>query len=143
MTRSLVKGNEIVTEAALAAGCRFYAGYPITPQNEITSSMAKRMPEVGGTFIQAESEIAAVNLAFGASVAGMRAMTSTSSPGFSLMQETLSFLAGCEIACVVGNERCVITPGNACLFDSHHEHYFENLARKASYCLVIQTPPHL
>jgi 2-oxoglutarate ferredoxin oxidoreductase subunit alpha len=103
MTRTLIKGNEAITEAALAAGCRFYAGYPITPQNEITSSMARRMPEEGGVFIQAESEIAAINLCFGASVAGARAMTSTSSPGFSLMQEAVSYLAACEISCVLVN----------------------------------------
>jgi 2-oxoglutarate ferredoxin oxidoreductase subunit alpha len=103
VTRALIKGNEVITEAAIAAGCRFYAGYPITPQNEITTSMARRMPESGGTFIQAESEIAAINLCFGASVAGARAMTSTSSPGFSLMQEAVSYLAGCEIPCVLVN----------------------------------------
>jgi len=103
MTRTLIKGNEAITEAALAAGCRFYAGYPITPQNEIPSSMARRMPQEGGVFIQAESEMAAINLCFGASVAGARAMTSTSSPGFSLMQEAVSYLAGCEIPCVLVN----------------------------------------
>jgi 2-oxoglutarate ferredoxin oxidoreductase subunit alpha len=100
---TLIKGNEAITEAAIAAGCRFYAGYPITPQNEITSSMARRMPEAGGTFIQAESELASINLCFGASVAGARAMTSTSSPGFSLMQEAVSYLAACEIPCVLVN----------------------------------------
>ncbi len=103
MNRVLFKGNEVITEAAIAAGCRFYAGYPITPQNEITASMARRMPESGGVFMQAESEIAAINLCFGAAVAGTRAMTSTSSPGFSLMQEAISFLAGCEISCVIAN----------------------------------------
>ncbi len=103
MTPTLIKGNEAIVEAAIAAGCRFYAGYPITPQNEITSSMARRMPDVEGTFIQAESEIAAINLCFGASVAGARALTSTSSPGFSLMQEAVSFMAGCEIPCVLVN----------------------------------------
>jgi 2-oxoglutarate/2-oxoacid ferredoxin oxidoreductase subunit alpha len=103
MTLTLIKGNEVITEAAIAAGCRFYAGYPITPQNEITSSMALRMPQEGGIFIQAESEIAAINLCFGASVAGARVMTSTSSPGFSLMQEAVSYLAACEIPCVLVN----------------------------------------
>ncbi len=103
MTLTLCKGNEVITEAAIAAGCRFYAGYPITPQNEITTSMARRMPEAGGTFIQAESELASINLCFGASVAGARAMTSTSSPGFSLMQEAVSYLAACEIPCVLVN----------------------------------------
>lgn len=103
MTRTLIKGNEVITEAAIAAGCRFYAGYPITPQNEITSSMARRMPEAGGTFIQAESEIAAINLCFGAALAGARVLTSTSSPGFSLMQEAVSYMAACEIPCVLVN----------------------------------------
>ena len=103
MTATLIKGNEVITEAAIAAGCTFYAGYPITPQNEITSSMARRMPQEGRTFIQAESEIAAINLCFGASVAGARAMTSTSSPGFSLMQEAVSYMAGCEVPCVLVN----------------------------------------
>ncbi len=103
MTRVLLKGNEAIAEGAIAAGCRFYAGYPITPQNELTAAMARRMPALHGTFIQAESEIAAVNLCFGASVAGARAMTSTSSPGFSLMQEAISYLAGCEVPCVLVN----------------------------------------
>jgi 2-oxoglutarate ferredoxin oxidoreductase subunit alpha len=103
VTLTLIKGNEVITEAAIAAECRFYAGYPITPQNEITSSMARRMPEAGGIFIQAESEIASINLCFGASVAGARVMTSTSSPGFSLMQEAVSYLAACEIPCVLVN----------------------------------------
>lgn len=98
-----MKGNEALAEAALQAGCRFYAGYPITPQNEIPEYMARRMPEVRGTFIQAESELAAVNMVYGASAAGIRAMTSSSSPGMSLKQETLSFLAGAELPAVVVN----------------------------------------
>lgn len=103
MTKELLKGNEAITEAAIAAGCRFYAGYPITPQNELTASMAVRMPEEGRVFIQAESELAAVNLVFGAAAAGARAMTSTSSPGFSLMQESVSYLAAGEVSCVLVN----------------------------------------
>jgi 2-oxoglutarate ferredoxin oxidoreductase subunit alpha len=98
-----MKGNEAITQAAIAAGCRFYAGYPITPQNEITSTMAERMPVSGGVFIQAESELAAVNLVFGAAVSGARAMTSTSSPGYSLMQESVSYLAAGEVSCVLVN----------------------------------------
>ena len=90
-----MKGNEAIAEAAIQAGCRFYAGYPITPQNEIPEYMSWRMPEVSGVFIQAESEIAAINMVYGASAAGMRAMTSSSSPGISLKQETISYLAGC------------------------------------------------
>ena len=85
----LATGNEAVGEAAIQAGCRFYAGYPITPQNELTAYMARRMDEIGGVFIQSESELAAINMVFGASAAGFRAMTS-SSPGISLKQEGIS-----------------------------------------------------
>jgi len=99
----LMKGNEALAEAALQAGCRFYAGYPITPQNEIPEYLSRRMPEVGGTFIQAESEIAAVNMVYGAAAAGARAMTSSSSPGMSLKQEAISFLAGAELPAVIVN----------------------------------------
>lgn len=99
----LMKGNDALAEAAIQAGCRFYAGYPITPQNEIPEYMAKRMPEVGGIFIQAESEVAAINMVYGASAAGARAMTSSSSPGISLKQEGISFLAGAELPAVIVN----------------------------------------
>ncbi len=99
----LMKGNEVIAEAAVQAGCRFYAGYPITPQNEIPEYMSKRLPEVGGVFIQAESELAAVNMVFGAAATGTRAMTSSSSPGISLKQEGISFLAGAELPAVIVN----------------------------------------
>lgn len=99
----LMNGNDAVAKAAIQAGCRFYAGYPITPQNEIGSYMARHMPGVGGTFIQSESELAAINLIFGASAAGARAMTSSSSPGISLKQEGLSYLAACQLPAVVVN----------------------------------------
>ena len=99
----LMKGNEALAEASIQAGCRFYAGYPITPQNEIPEYLARRMPEVGGTFIQAESELAAINMVYGASAAGARAMTSSSSPGISLKQEAMSFLAGAELPAVIVN----------------------------------------
>jgi 2-oxoglutarate ferredoxin oxidoreductase subunit alpha len=99
----LMKGNEAIAEAAIQAGCRFYAGYPITPQNEIPEYMSQRMQEVGGVFIQAESEIAAINMVYGASAAGARAMTSSSSPGISLKQEGISFLAGAELPAVIVN----------------------------------------
>jgi 2-oxoglutarate ferredoxin oxidoreductase subunit alpha len=99
----LMTGNEAMAEAAIAAGCRFYAGYPITPQNEIPAYLASRMPQVGGVFIQAESEIAAINMVFGAAAAGARAMTSSSSPGISLKQEGISYLAGSELPCVIVN----------------------------------------
>jgi 2-oxoglutarate/2-oxoacid ferredoxin oxidoreductase subunit alpha len=102
-TRILMKGNEAIAEAAIQAGCRFYAGYPITPQNEIPEYMSWRMPEVNGVFIQAESELAAINMVYGASAAGMRAMTSSSSPGISLKQEAISFLAGAELPAVIVN----------------------------------------
>ncbi len=98
-----MKGNEAVAEAAINARCRFYAGYPITPQNEIPEYMARRMPEVGGIFIQAESELAAINMVYGASAAGARAMTSSSSPGISLKQEGISYLAGAELPAVIVN----------------------------------------
>ena len=99
----LMCGNDACGEGAILAGCAFYAGYPITPQNELTAYMAKRMGETGGVFIQAESELAAINMVFGASVAGVRAMTSSSSPGISLKQEGISYLAGCELPCVIVN----------------------------------------
>lgn len=97
----LMKGNEAAAEAAVIAGCRYYFGYPITPQNEIPEYMAKRLPEVGGTFIQAESETAAINMVFGASAAGARSMTSSSSPGISLKQEGISYLAAAQLPCVI------------------------------------------
>ena len=99
----LMCGNEACGEGAMQAGCSFYAGYPITPQNELTAYMAKQMYETGGVFIQAESEIAAINMVFGAACAGVRAMTSSSSPGISLKQEGISYLAGCELPCVIVN----------------------------------------
>ena len=99
----LMKGNEALAEAAIQAGCRFYAGYPITPQNEIPEYLSRRMPEVNGVFIQAESEIASINMVYGASAAGVRAMTSSSSPGISLKQEAISFLAAAELPAVIVN----------------------------------------
>jgi len=102
-TKVLMTGNEAIAEGAVHAGCRFYAGYPITPQNELTAYMAKRMPKVNGIFIQAESEISAINMVFGASLAGARAMTSSSSPGISLKQEGISYLAGCQLPAVIVN----------------------------------------
>jgi len=99
----LMKGNEALAEAAIIAGCRHYFAYPITPQNEIPAYMALRMPKVGGTFLQAESEIASINMVFGASSAGARVMTSSSSPGISLKQEGISYLAGAELPAVIVN----------------------------------------
>lgn len=99
----LFKGNEAIAEAAIRAGCRYYFGYPITPQNAIPEYMSRRMPEIGGVFLQAESEIAAINMVFGSGGSGVRVMTTTSSPGMSLMQEGISYLAGAEIPCVIVN----------------------------------------
>lgn len=103
MRKVLMCGNEALAEAAIIAGCRFYAGYPITPQNEIPAYMSKRMPEAGGVFIQSESEISAINMVFGSSLTGRRAMTSSSSPGISLKQEGISYLAACELPAVIVN----------------------------------------
>jgi 2-oxoglutarate ferredoxin oxidoreductase subunit alpha len=97
----LMKGNEVIAEAAIRAGCRCYFGYPITPQSEIGNYMSKRMPEVGGCFVQAESEVAAINMVYGAAATGKRAMTSSSSPGMALKQEGISYIAGAELPAVV------------------------------------------
>ncbi len=101
--RKLWKGCDAIAEAAIQAGCRFFAGYPITPQSQILEYMSWRMPEVGGVFIQSESELAAINIVMGASIAGVRAMTASSSPGISLMQEGISYLAGMELPAVIVN----------------------------------------
>ncbi len=103
MEKVLMKGNEAIAEAAIIAGCRHYFGYPITPQTEIAAYMAKRMPKIGGTFLQAESEIAAINMVYGASSAGKRAMTSSSSPGISLKSEGISYLAGSDLPALIVN----------------------------------------
>jgi 2-oxoglutarate/2-oxoacid ferredoxin oxidoreductase subunit alpha len=101
--RVLMMGNDAVGEGAIRAGCDAYFGYPITPQNEITAYMAAHMPEAGRVFIQAESELAAINMVFGAAVAGRRGMTSSSSPGISLKMEGISYLAGAELPAVIVN----------------------------------------
>jgi 2-oxoglutarate ferredoxin oxidoreductase subunit alpha len=100
---AFMKGNEAAAEGALAGGCRYFFGYPITPQNEIPEYMARHLPEVGGVYLQAESEVAAISMVYGAVAAGARAMTSSSGPGISLMQEGLSYLIGAELPCVVIN----------------------------------------
>lgn len=97
----LMKGNEVIAEAALRAGCRHYFGYPITPQTEVAHYMAKKMEQIGGTFVQAESEVAAINMVYGAASAGVRVMTSSSSPGISLKQEGISYSAGAELPMVI------------------------------------------
>ena len=99
----LMKGNEAIAEAAILAGCRHYFGYPITPQTEVAAYMAKRMPKIGGTFLQAESEIAAINMVYGVASTGKRAMTSSSSPGISLKCEGISYLAGADLPALIVN----------------------------------------
>jgi 2-oxoglutarate ferredoxin oxidoreductase subunit alpha len=101
--KRFMAGNEAIAEAAILAGCRYYFAYPITPQNEIGEYMSKRMPQVGGTFLQAESEVAAIYMVFGAAGAGARTMTSSSGPGISLMQEGISYIAAAELPCVLVN----------------------------------------
>jgi 2-oxoglutarate ferredoxin oxidoreductase subunit alpha len=98
-----MRGSHVVGEAAVRAGCRYYFGYPITPQNELPEYLSEKLPQVGGTFIQAESEIASINMVLGASAAGGRVMTSSSSPGVSLKQEGISYLAGQELPAVIAN----------------------------------------
>ena len=99
----LMKGNEAAAEGAIAGGCRYFFGYPITPQNEIPHYMAEHMPEVGGVYLQAESEVAAINMVFGAASTGARVMTSSSGPGIALMQEALSYMIGARVPCLVVN----------------------------------------
>ncbi|MBR7164099.1 MAG: 3-methyl-2-oxobutanoate dehydrogenase subunit VorB [Clostridia bacterium] len=99
----LLKGNEAIAEAAILAGCRYFFGYPITPQTEISAYMAKRMPKIGGVFLQAESEVSACNMVYGAAAAGARVMTSSSSPGISLKAEAISYIAGADLPAVVVN----------------------------------------
>lgn len=99
----LMKGNEAIAEAAIRAGCMHYFGYPITPQTELAAYMAKRMPKIGGTFLQAESEIAAINMVYGVSASGKRVMTSSSSPGVSLKQEGISYIAGSDLPALIVN----------------------------------------
>ena len=99
----LMKGNEAIAEAAIMAGCKHYFGYPITPQTEVAAYMAKKMPKVGGVFLQAESEVSAINMVIGVAATGKRAMTSSSSPGISLKSEGISYLAGCELPALIVN----------------------------------------
>ncbi|MBM4330911.1 MAG: 3-methyl-2-oxobutanoate dehydrogenase subunit VorB [Deltaproteobacteria bacterium] len=101
MALELMRGNEAIAEGAIRAGCRFYAGYPITPQNELFEYMARRLPPAGGTFLQCESEVAGINMIWGAACTGARAMTSSSGPGISLMSEGLTTLAAGQLPCVI------------------------------------------
>lgn len=119
MAKILMKGNEALAEAAVRAGCRFFSGYPITPQTEIMEYLSWRMPEAGGQFVQAESEVSAVNMLYGAACTGYRVMTSTSGPGFDLMQEGVSYLASMNHPCVIadicryGSGIGLISPGQS------------------------------
>ena len=101
--RKLMRGNEVIAEAAIRAGCQCYFAYPITPQAELLEHMARNMPRLGRTFVQAESEIGAINMVYGAAAAGVRAMTSSSSPGISLKQEGISYIAGSNLPAVIVN----------------------------------------
>ena len=101
--RVLMKGNEALAESAIRAGCRFFFGYPITPQTELAAYMARQMPKIGGTYLQAESEVSAINMVYGAAAAGARAMTSSSSPGISLKGEGVSYIAGADLPAVIIN----------------------------------------
>ncbi len=103
MRKQLMKGNEAIVKSAILAGCRAFYGYPITPASEITEAAALYMPLVGGVFLQAESEVAAINMLYGASSAGIRCMTASSGPGISLMQEGISYMAGAELPCVIAD----------------------------------------
>ncbi len=99
--KTLMKGNEAIAEAAITAGCRAFFGYPITPQNEIPEYFSARMPEIGGAFVQSESEVAAINMVYGAAATGVRVMTSSSSPGIALKQEGITYLAGARLPAVI------------------------------------------
>ena len=101
--RVLMKGNEAIAQAAISAGCRHFFGYPITPQTEVAAYMSKMMPKVGGVYLQGESEVASINMVLGAAASGVRVMTSTSSPGISLMSEGISYIAGSDVPCVIVN----------------------------------------
>ena len=103
MAKILMKGNEAIGAAAIKAGCKYFFGYPITPQNEVPEYMARELPKIGGVFVQAESEVAAINMVYGAAGSGVRVMTSSSSPGIALKQEGISYIAGAELPAVIVN----------------------------------------
>lgn len=138
--RLFVKGNEAVAMGAIEAGCRYYFGYPITPQNDIPEFMAREMPGVGGTFIQAESEVAAINMVLGAGAAGARTMTSSSGPGISLKAEGMSYMAGSEIPAVIVN---IQRPGPGLGgIDVSQADYFQAVkgAGHGGYHLIVLAP---
>ena len=138
--RILVKGNDAMAMGAIKAGCRYYFGYPITPQNEVPEFMSRELPKVGGEFVQAESELASINMVLGASAVGVRSMTSSSSPGISLMQEGLSYMAGQELPGVVINVvRC--GPGLGGIAASQGD-YFQSVkgGGHGDYNLIVLAP---
>jgi len=137
-----IKGNQAIVEAALDANCRFYAGYPITPQNEIPEMMSKRMRDAGGVFIQAESELISINLVLGAGVAGARAMTTSSSPGISLMQEGISYMAGCEIPGVIVNVQRG-GPGLGNIAPSQSDYFQATKPGHGDYRMIVLAPHNI
>lgn len=143
MAKVLMKGNEAIALAAIKAGCRYYFGYPITPQTELLEYMASELPKVGGVFIQAESEVAAINMVYGAAAAGGRVMTTTSSPGYALMQEGISYIAAAETPCVIVN----ISRGGPGLgnIQPAQSDYFQNTrgGGGGDYRLLIFAPANL
>ncbi len=139
-TRILVRGNDALAMGAIKAGCKHYFGYPITPQNEVPEFMSRELPKIGGEFVQAESELAAINMVLGASAVGIRSMTSSSSPGISLMQEGLSYMAGQELPGVVINVvRC--GPGLGGIAPSQGD-YFQAVkgGGHGDYHLIVLAP---
>ncbi|MGB9857057.1 MAG: 3-methyl-2-oxobutanoate dehydrogenase subunit VorB [Dictyoglomaceae bacterium] len=139
----LMKGNEAIGEAAVRAGCMCYFGYPITPQNELTEYMAKRMRELGRVFLQTESEISTINMVYGAASTGVRVMTSTSSPGASLMMEGISYIAGAELPCVIVN---VMRggPGLGGIQPSQSDYFqFVKGGGHGDYKLIVYAPSNL
>ncbi len=140
MEQILMKGNDAVAEAAIRAGCKFYAGYPITPQTELPEYLAKHMEQRGGVFLQAESEVSAINMIYGAAGAGVRAMTSSSSPGISLKQEGISYIAGSELPCVIVNVMRV-GPGLGGIQPAQSD-YFQSTkgGGHGDYRLIVLTP---
>ncbi len=136
----LMKGNEAIAEAAIKAGCRHYFGYPITPQTEIAAYMAKRMPKIGGVFLQAESEISAINMVYGVAGTGYRVMTSSSSPGVSLKQEGISYMAGADLPALIVNVQRG-GPGLGGIQPSQSD-YFQSTkgGGHGDYRLIVLTP---
>ena len=136
----LMKGNEALAEAAVRAGCKCYFGYPITPQTEIAAYMSKRMPKCGGVFLQAESEIAAINMVYGAAATGVRAMTSSSSPGISLKSEGISYAAGCDLPCVIVNVQRA-GPGLGGIQPAQNDYYLATRAAgHGDFFLIVYAP---